>query len=73
MIPAAFDYSRPASLDEALRLIASDGAKVLAGGQSLLPLLKLRLASGRGSWISGVWPSSRESASWPMGAWPSVR
>ena len=45
MIPAAFAYQRPASLDEALRLIASDGAKVLAGGQSLLPLLKLRLGA----------------------------
>ena len=46
MIPAAFAYQRPASLDEALdALAASDGsAKVLAGGQSLLPLLKLRLA-----------------------------
>lgn len=44
MIPAAFGYQRPASLDEALRIIAAnDGAKVLAGGQSLLPLLKLRL------------------------------
>jgi len=44
MIPAAFGYQRPSTLDEALRLIASDGgAKVLAGGQSLLPLLKLRL------------------------------
>lgn len=47
MIPAAFEYSRPASVDEALRLLAESGggAKVLAGGQSLLPLLKLRLAS----------------------------
>ena len=46
MIPAAFGYQRPSSLDEALRLIASDGgAKVLAGGQSLLPLLKLRLGA----------------------------
>lgn len=46
MIPAAFGYQRPASLDEALRILGSDGgAKVLAGGQSLLPLLKLRLAS----------------------------
>ena len=45
MIPAAFTYARPATLDEALGLL-SDGAeaKVLAGGQSLLPLLKLRLA-----------------------------
>lgn len=46
MIPAAFDYQRPASLDEALKIIAADdGAKVLAGGQSLLPLLKLRIAT----------------------------
>ena len=46
MIPAAFDYVRPASLAEALRLVSSDeGSRVLAGGQSLLPLLKLRLGS----------------------------
>ena len=46
MIPAAFAYQRPASIDEALALIGSDpGAKLLAGGQSLLPLLKLRLGS----------------------------
>jgi carbon-monoxide dehydrogenase medium subunit len=47
MIPAAFGYQRPASLDEALKAISSggDGVKVLAGGQSLLPLLKMRLAS----------------------------
>ncbi len=46
MIPAAFDYRRAGSVDEALQLIAADdGAKVLAGGQSLLPLMKLRLAS----------------------------
>ena len=47
MIPAAFDYARPASLDEALNLLAQGGgeAKILAGGQSLLPLMRLRLAS----------------------------
>jgi carbon-monoxide dehydrogenase medium subunit len=46
MIPAAFGYERPSSLDEAVGLLARDGdAKVLAGGQSLLPLLKLRLAA----------------------------
>jgi carbon-monoxide dehydrogenase medium subunit len=46
VIPAAFDYQRPASIEEALRILGSDpDAKVLAGGQSLLPLLKLRLAS----------------------------
>ncbi|MGH2511602.1 MAG: FAD binding domain-containing protein, partial [Candidatus Limnocylindrales bacterium] len=47
MIPAVFDYARPTNLDEALALLGrSDGsAKVLAGGQSLLPLMRLRLAS----------------------------
>jgi carbon-monoxide dehydrogenase medium subunit len=47
MIPAAFDYHRPASLDEAVGLLAryGDGAKVLSGGMSLLPALKLRLGS----------------------------
>ena len=46
MIPAAFDYARPTEVDEAVRLLADAGedAKVLAGGQSLLPLLRLRLA-----------------------------
>lgn len=46
MIPAAFEYTRPASVDEAVRALAEGGedAKVIAGGQSLLPLLRLRLA-----------------------------
>jgi carbon-monoxide dehydrogenase medium subunit len=46
VIPAAFDYQRPTTVDEALAALAggNDGTKVLAGGQSLLPLLKLRLA-----------------------------
>ncbi len=44
MIPASFDYVRPASLDEALGLLGDDGTKIIAGGQSLLPLMKLRLA-----------------------------
>ncbi len=45
MIPASFAYSRPASLDEALTLLGNPGTKAIAGGMSLLPLLKLRLAS----------------------------
>lgn len=47
MIPAAFEYDRPATLDQALALLErhAGSAKVIAGGQSLLPLLKLRLAS----------------------------
>ncbi|AXK36610.1 xanthine dehydrogenase family protein subunit M [Streptomyces armeniacus] len=46
MIPAAFDYVRPGTVDEAVRALADAGdeAKVLAGGQSLLPMLRLRLA-----------------------------
>src|ERR1700694_922629 len=45
MIPASFDYHAPKSLPEALALLTQYGetAKVLSGGQSLLPLLKLRL------------------------------
>ena len=46
MIPPEFDYHAPASLDEAVELLGSlDDPKVLSGGQSLLPMLKLRLAS----------------------------
>ena len=47
MIPPSFDYAAPKSLAEAIDLLKSGGgeAKVLAGGQSLIPLLKLRLAS----------------------------
>ena len=46
MIPAQFDYVRPANLDEALRILKDrEGeAKILSGGYSLLPLIKLRLA-----------------------------
>jgi aerobic carbon-monoxide dehydrogenase medium subunit len=47
MIPAPFDYHRPGTLDEAIGLLARYGAdaKVLSGGMSLLPALKLRLGS----------------------------
>ena len=47
MIPSAFDYQRPTSLAEAVRLLASraDDAKILAGGHSLVPTMKLRLAN----------------------------
>ena len=43
MIPQAFDYSAPKTLDEAVALLAS-GAKPLSGGMSLIPMMKLRLA-----------------------------
>src|SRR5712664_4239431 len=63
MFPAAFDYRAPASLDEALSVLKErgDDAKVMAGGQSLIPLLKLRFAQpamlvdiGRLPGLSGV-------------------
>ena len=47
MIPASFDYHAPKTLDEAIALLAElgDTAKILAGGQSLIPAMRFRLAS----------------------------
>jgi carbon-monoxide dehydrogenase medium subunit len=47
VIPAKFDYVKPASVDEAIQALQQGGedAKILAGGQSLLPVLRLRLAA----------------------------
>jgi carbon-monoxide dehydrogenase medium subunit len=46
VIPASFTYKRPSSIDEAIAMIAADeDAKILAGGHSLLPIMKLRLAA----------------------------
>jgi len=49
MYPASFDYKRPATIDEAVALLTQfgDDAKVLAGGHSLIPAMKLRLARPR--------------------------
>jgi carbon-monoxide dehydrogenase medium subunit len=49
MIPASFEYHAPSSIKEATALLGrlGDDAKVLSGGQSLIPLMKLRLASPR--------------------------
>jgi len=49
MYPASFEYFAPSTLDEALSVLEryGDEAKVLAGGQSLIPLMKLRFASPR--------------------------
>jgi CO/xanthine dehydrogenase FAD-binding subunit len=45
MKPAPFEYSRPADIDEACALLAADdGARVIAGGQTLVPLMAMRLA-----------------------------
>jgi carbon-monoxide dehydrogenase medium subunit len=64
MIPAAFDYHRASSVDDALGALGG-GAKVIAGGQSLLPLLKMRLASaetlvdiGRIAELRGIRPQA---------------
>ena len=45
MIPAAFDYLAPTTVDDALHALATGGddVKVLGGGQSLLPILRMRL------------------------------
>jgi carbon-monoxide dehydrogenase medium subunit len=46
VIPVAFDYARPSTVDEAVAAVSSaEEAKILAGGQSLLPVLRLRLAA----------------------------
>ena len=45
MIPTAFDYQRATSIDDALaKLQAASGGKLIAGGHSLVPLMKLRLS-----------------------------
>ena len=47
MIPGAFEYHRPSSVADAVALLAKlgDDARVLAGGHSLVPMMKLRLAT----------------------------
>jgi len=47
MIPVAFDYVRPSSVDEAVAALVAGGedAKVMAGGQSLMPVLRLRMGA----------------------------
>jgi aerobic carbon-monoxide dehydrogenase medium subunit len=63
MITAPFEYARPTTLDEALQAVAAGGedVKILAGGQSLIPVMRLRLAApetvvdlGRVSELRGV-------------------
>jgi carbon-monoxide dehydrogenase medium subunit len=46
MFPAGFDYHRPSTVDEALALLGQFGgdARILAGGRSLVPMMRLRLA-----------------------------
>jgi carbon-monoxide dehydrogenase medium subunit len=74
MIPADFDYAAPATLDEAIQTLASGGedAKLLAGGHSLIPLMKLRLAAPSLlvdlRKVPGLHGIQRENGSWRIGA-----
>jgi aerobic carbon-monoxide dehydrogenase medium subunit len=74
VIPAGFDYEAPESLEEAIRMLHENGedAKLLAGGHSLLPLMKLRLAAPTVlvdlRRIPGLHGIQRENGSWRLGA-----
>jgi aerobic carbon-monoxide dehydrogenase medium subunit len=74
MIPAEFEYAAPDTLEDAIRTLAEGGedAKLLAGGHSLLPLMKLRLATpsllvdiGKVPGLHGI---QREDGTWRIGA-----
>ena len=73
VIPAAFDYESPDSLEEAVRMLHENGedAKLIAGGHSLLPLMKLRLAAPTLlvdlRQIPGLHGIQRENGSWRIG------
>ncbi len=73
MITAAFDYEAPESLEEAIRMLHENGedAKLLAGGHSLLPLMKLRLAAPTIlidlRKIPGLHGIQRDNGSWRIG------
>jgi carbon-monoxide dehydrogenase medium subunit len=74
VIPAAFDYEAPDSLEEAVRMLHENGedAKLIAGGHSLLPLMKLRLAAPTLlvdlRRIPGLHGIQRDNGSWRVGA-----
>jgi carbon-monoxide dehydrogenase medium subunit len=74
VIPAPFDYEAPDNLDEAIRMLHESGedAKALAGGHSLLPLMKLRLATPTLlvdlRRIPGLHGARQENGGWRIGA-----
>ncbi len=74
MIPAEFDYTAPDTLEEAIRALSEGGedAKLLAGGHSLLPLMKLRLAAPALlvdlRKVPGIDGIQREDGHWRIGA-----
>jgi aerobic carbon-monoxide dehydrogenase medium subunit len=74
MIPAEFDYTAPDTLEGAIKALTDGGedAKLLAGGHSLLPLMKLRLAAPSMlvdlRKVPGLHGIQRENGSWRIGA-----
>ena len=74
MIPAEFEYTAPDTLEEAIQAVADGGedAKLLAGGHSLLPLMKLRLAAPSLlvdlRKVPGLHGVQREDGNWRIGA-----
>jgi carbon-monoxide dehydrogenase medium subunit len=74
MIPAEFDYTAPESLEEAITALVDGGedAKLLAGGHSLIPLMKLRLAAPSLlvdlRKVPGLHGIERQNGSWRIGA-----
>ena len=74
MIPAEFDYEVPETLDEAIAMLERNGdeAKLLAGGHSLIPLMKLRLAAPALlidiRKVPGLHGIQRENGSWRIGS-----
>jgi carbon-monoxide dehydrogenase medium subunit len=74
MIPAEFDYTKPGTLEEAISALSDGGedAKLLAGGHSLIPLMKLRLAAPSllidiGG-LAGLGGIERQNGDWRIGA-----
>ena len=63
MIPASFEYFRPKTIPEAIGLLQQygDDAKILSGGQSLIPMMKLRLA--RPGYLM-LWPTGHRTEAW---------
>ena len=74
MIPAEFDYTAPESLDQAIKELQDGGedAKLLAGGHSLIPLMKLRLAAPSLlvdlRKVPGLHGVERQNGHWRIGA-----
>ena len=79
MIPAEFDYTAPESLDDAIEALAGGGedAKLLAGGHSLIPLMKLRLAAPSLlvdlRKVPGLHGIERQNGTWRLGALTRLR